>query len=489
MSRLALSRLSEEKEATEVKLVSTKAMHIPPEDERVEWKQSLGEWKEIIETCAAFATSRGGIVYVGVTSDGTLKGVEIGKGTLEDLANKIKLNTDPPQFPAVEMTGMEATRLLVIRVEESPIKPVWAFGRPVKRVGRTNQYLKRDEAHRLMTVTTGRTWDALPCERFTEKDIDRKAVRDYLRRTGMKLSTPLDDLLKNLGMPETSSGFCNAAILLFGKHPQSFLIETEVKCGRFEGTDSVNFLDERTFEGNILGQLDEALAFVKRNTRQAIRITGKPEREIVPEYPDEAVRESLINALCHRDYASVGTVQVRIYDDRLEVWNPGRLPPDLTIEALYRQHASHPRNPRLAHALHRARLIEHWGTGTLRIIEACSGYGLTPEFHCQTGCFITRLKKKAVVAADLGGGETPQVSPQVTPHVLRLVATVQGEMTRDAIQKAIGIKDRKDFRRRYLHPALSAGLLEMTVPDKPNSRLQKYRLTEKGHRLLERHNP
>ena len=87
----------------------------------------------------------------------------------------------------------------------------------------------------------------------------------------------------------------------------------------------------------------------------------------------KAVREALINALCHRDYASVGTVQVRIYDDRLEVWNPGRLPPDLTIEALYRQHASHPRNPRLAHALYRARLIEHWGTGTLRIIRALRG--------------------------------------------------------------------------------------------------------------------
>jgi len=94
----------------------------------------------------------------------------------------------------------------------------------------------------------------------------------------------------------------------------------------------------------------------------------------------EAVREALINALCHRDYASVGTVQVRIYDDRLEVWNPGLLPPDLTIEALYRQHASHPRNPRLAHALYRARLIEHWGTGTLRIIRACEGSNIKVEF-------------------------------------------------------------------------------------------------------------
>jgi ATP-dependent DNA helicase RecG len=460
---------------------------IPLESDTVEWKQSLGEWKEIVETCAAFATARGGTLYVGVASDGTPGGVQIGKGTLEDLTNKIKLNTDPPQFPAIEMAEMETKSLLTIRVEESPIKPVWAFGRPAKRVGRTNQFLRRDEAYRLMTATTGRTWDALLCEGFTAKDIDREVVRDYLRRTGMKLPTPLNDLFRNLGMPQTSSGFCNAAVLLFGKHPQSFLTETEVKCGRFEGTEPVNFLDERTIEGNVLNQLDESIAFVRRNTRQAIRITGKPEREVVPEYPDEAVREAITNALCHRDYASVGTVQVRIFNDRLEVWNPGLLPPDLTIEALYRQHASHPRNPRLAHALYRARLIEHWGTGTLRIIEACKGYDLDVEFLSQTGCFITLLKKEAVAPADLGGVTTPQVPPQVTPQVGRLVAVVQGEMSREAMQEAIGIKDRKDFRMRYLRPALAAGLVEMTIPTKPNSRLQKYRLTGKGRRLMRRH--
>jgi len=373
--------------------VKQKTNPTPPESERVECKQSLGEWKEIVETCAAFATTRGGIIYVGIASDGTPSGAQVGKGTLEDLANKIKLNTDPPQYPAVEMTETGASKLLTIRVEESPIKPVWAFGRPVKRVGRTNQFLKRDEAHRLMTMTLGRTWDALPCEGFTEKDIDRKAVRDYLRRTGVKLSTPLDDLLKNLGMPRTPSGFCNAAVLLFGRRPQSHLIETEIKCGRFEGSDPVNFLDERTLEGNILVQLEESLSFVRRNTRQGIRITGKPEREIVPEYPDDAVREAITNALCHRDYASVGTVQVRIFDDRLEVWNPGVLPPDLSIEDLYRQHASYPRNPRLAHTFYRARLIEHWGTGTLRIIRACKGSNIEVDFSIQAGSFVVRLLK------------------------------------------------------------------------------------------------
>ena len=124
--------------------------------------------------------------------------------------------------------------------------------------------------------------------------------------------------------------------------------------GDFRALSPSSFLDERTLEGNILSQLEESLSFVRRNTRQGIRITGKPEREIVPEYPDDAVREAITNALCHRDYASVGTVQVRIFEDRLEVWNPGVLPPDLSIEDLYRQHASYPRNPRLARALWRA---------------------------------------------------------------------------------------------------------------------------------------
>ena len=426
--------------------MSPKTVPAPPESERVERKQSLGEWKEIVETCAAFATSRGGIIYVGIASNGTPSGIQIGKGTLEDLANKIKLNTDPPQYPAIEMTETETSKLLAIRIEESPIKPVWAFGRPVKRVGRTNQFLKRDEAHRLMTLTTGRTWDALPCEGFTGKDIDRKAVRDYLRRTGMKLSTPLDDLLKNLGMPKALSGFCNAAVLLFGKRPQSHLIETEVKCGRFEGSDPVNFLDERTVEGNILSQLEESLSFVRRNTRQAIRITGKPEREIVPEYPDDAVREAITNALCHRDYASVGTVQVRIFNDRLEVWNPGVLPPDLSIKDLYRQHASYPRNPRLAQALYRARMIEHWGTGTLRIIRACEGSNIRVEFSIQAGSFLVRLLKKPQPPLE-GVGERvgERVGESLSPKRQEILNLIRDDphISAKRIASEIGISTRK----------------------------------------------
>jgi ATP-dependent DNA helicase RecG len=125
-------------------------------------------------------------------------------------------------------------------------------------------------------------------------------------------------------------------------------------------------------------------------------ITGRqPEREIIPEYPEDAVREAVVNAICHRDYSAVGTVQVRIYEDRLEVWNPGFLPPELTIEALYREHPSLPRNPLLADALYRARVIEQWGTGTLRIVRACRERLMPePEFSAEMGVFITRFRKR-----------------------------------------------------------------------------------------------
>lgn len=243
-----------------------------------------------------------------------------------------------------------------------------------------------------MEVTSGRTWDALPCQGFNLGEIDNKYVIDFLKRAQLK-KLSIKPLLKNLVLLSDKRLPCNGAVLLFARNPQQYFPEAQAKCARFVGTTSVKFLDEQTFEGNILSQMDKALAFVARNIRQEIRITGKPEREIYPEYPPEAVREAIINALCHRDYAAVGTIQVRIYDDRLEVWNPGTLPQDLTIENLYNEHPSRPRNPRLAQALYRARLIEHWGTGTLRMIKVCNERGINLEFRSEAGVFKVCFQK------------------------------------------------------------------------------------------------
>ncbi|MBN1625641.1 MAG: putative DNA binding domain-containing protein [Deltaproteobacteria bacterium] len=405
----------------------------------MEDKQSLNEWREAVESVAALATSKGGIVRIGIGPKGENIGVHLGKGTLEDLSNKIKLNTDPPQYPSVLVEGSEKSGIIIISVEESPIKPVWAFGRPMKRVGKTNQHLTREEAQRMQEITTGRTWDALPAESFNLKDVSRQYLLDFQKRTG-NVRVPAQMLLKNLSLISTDERPCNGSILLFGRNPQQFFPEAQVKCARFEGKTSVRFLDEMTIEGNLLNQLDNALKFIARNIRLAIHISGRPEREIIPEYPEAAIREAVINAICHRDYSVVGTIQVRIYDDRLEVWNPGTLPPGLTIERLYREHPSLPRNPKIASALYRARLIEHWGTGTLRMANACEMFGIHLEFISESGFFMVRFTKPEKIISQSIEQELNTRQKQALEYIKKT-----GKITTGEYKRLYNISERQAF--------------------------------------------
>ena len=362
------------------------------ESENSENKTSLSEWKEAAISLAAFATSQGGTVHIGVSPEGKRVGVQLGKNTLENLANEIKRHTDPPVFPTIQIEGEENSAIVHVSVEESPIKPVWAFGKPYKRVGRTNQSLSREETQRLVEVTTGRTWDALPCSGLKEEDLSRNAVEDFLKRCRQDISIPTQVVLDTLHCRLPDGTLCNAAALLFTETPGRYIIEPSIKCGRFRGDLPVEFIDEVTADVPLFAQLDTAMAFISKNTRNAIKITGRPQHERVPEYPDAAIREAVINAICHRNYTEAGHTQIRIFHSSFEVWNPGSLPHDLTIASLYAVHRSRPRNRLIAGAFHRAGLIEHWGTGTLRILQACEERGMArPEFRAEMGTFIVRF--------------------------------------------------------------------------------------------------
>jgi len=145
---------------------------------------------------AAFATASGGVVRIGLNNDGVRVGVQIGNRTLEDLANYVRDNTDPPQFPSISFDGPEDSAVITVQVEDSPVKPVCAFSRPLKRVGRTNQRLSREETKRLMEVTSGRTWDSLPCLGLTVDGIERDLVTSFLKRAGQDASTSTQSVLQ-----------------------------------------------------------------------------------------------------------------------------------------------------------------------------------------------------------------------------------------------------------------------------------------------------
>jgi ATP-dependent DNA helicase RecG len=169
---------------------------------------------------------------------------------------------------------------------------------------------------------------------------------------------------------------------------------------------------------------------------------------------------------------------VAFYDDRIEVESPGILLPGMTVVEMKRG-ISQIRNPVIARVFKELNLIEQWGSGVPDIFREASKLGLPePEIIeiCMRVRFIVHLKEPTVLVSR--GSVTP--TPQVTPQVKKMVQIMEGEMSREEIQQALGLKDRKSFRTSYLLPAMDAGLIEMTMPDKPSSRSQKYRLTADG---------
>jgi len=192
------------------------------------------------------------------------------------------------------------------------------------------------------------------------------------------------------------------------------------------------------------------------------------------EIPREVVVEAIVNAVAHRDYTSNGSVQVMLFADRLEVWNPGALPPSLTLEKLRHPHGSVPFNPQLAEPLYLTKYIERMGTGTGDMIRRCREVGLPEPRLTVSDGFVTTIWRKA-----------GQVTGQVDPWVMRVVEACSTKDLKSAeIQEVAGIRHRETFQRNYLDKLLEDELLERTIPNKPNSRLQKYRLTEKGRLLL-----
>ncbi len=341
-------------------------------------------------------------------------------------------------------------------------------------------------------------FDAAPCQDATIEDLSSERIRLFLGIARHARGFPLSEdtqpvhvlehlnLLKK-GMPT------NAAILLFGASPQRFLISSEVKCAHFHGTEvrkPIPFY--QVYKGTVFDLVDQSVDFVLSKINLAVGTReSSTQAPVAYEMPPEVVREAIVNAVAHRDYTSNGSVQVMLFSDRLEVWNPGTLPPTLTLAGLRHPHGSVPGNPLLAESLYLTQYIERMGTGVGDMIERCRNAGIPePEFYLTDG-FVTIIRRRPEQALKaVTPPVTPPVAPPVTPPVapavevlLRLLDSC-GSLGNLEIRSKLGLKDRTHMRKRYLDPALAEGLIEQAIPDKPTSRLQKYRLTEKGRAWL-----
>jgi len=212
---------------------------------------------------------------------------------------------------------------------------------------------------------------------------------------GRLASQPSDpmDVLDRLHL-RVEGRLLRAAVVLFGRTFLPDYPQCALRMARFKGTSKTEFLDQRQLRGHAFQILDEAVNFIMRHIPVAGRIeSGRLEREDIPLYPPLALREALVNALCHRDYTIPGgAVNVAIYDDRLEIISSGLLPPGITIADLKRSHVSRPRNPLIAEVFYRRGLIEQWGRGTQKIVDWCVAAGQPePDFEEQAGDVVVRF--------------------------------------------------------------------------------------------------
>jgi ATP-dependent DNA helicase RecG len=357
----------------------------------LEFKENFN--KEVIETCCAFANDMGGTILIGVSRIGEIKGTSLGRESLAEWANQIAQSTEPSVIPEIGVEEVDESKVVHLHITESPIKPVSVKGRCFKRVGNSNRTMSPQEVAQMHLRSTGISWDALTPEDATTNDIDIEKVKKYIRSanvTGRRKigeEEDLPDVLEKLELIKDGRPTW-AAILLFGRAAQSRLIQAQIHCGRFKGETKV--IDNKMIGGTVIEQVDEAMDFILKNMGVEFVMTGMPTREEIWDYPPEALREAVINAVCHRDYTQPSYIEIRIHDDDLIVWSPGSLPDGITLEDLYRPHLSVLRNKKIAGIFYDLGLIEQWGSGIDKMRKTCLGAGLPePVFEEYQGFRVT----------------------------------------------------------------------------------------------------
>jgi ATP-dependent DNA helicase RecG len=356
-----------------------KKMLASGETETLEFKENFD--RETIEAAGAFANTKGGNIIIGISDINKVKGVQVGRETLKNWANQISQSTEPRVIPEIEVSEIAGKSIVIIWIKEFPIKPVSARGRYFRRIGNSNRVMTMQEIAQMHFHSVGMSWDKLPARDASIKDIDIEKVKRYIKKaneTGRRNidenENPLQVLEKLELMKEGKPTW--AAILLFHKHPQRFLSQGVIHCGRFKEETIV--IDDRMIEGTAIEQVEEAMDFIRKNINVRFVMTGEPAREQIWDYPLDALREAVINAACHRDYVISSNTEVRIYDDKLIVWSPGGLPLGISIEDLYKPHSSVLRNKGIGEIFYDMGWIEQWGSGIDKMRKACSKAGL-PE--------------------------------------------------------------------------------------------------------------
>ena len=349
------------------------------ESETVEFKTSFNT--ETVESLVAFANTKGGCVYIGVTDTGSVAGVSTGKETIPQWINEIKNKTNPHIIPDVEILTIDNKTVVALTIQEYPVKPISTRGKYFKRVGQSNHLLNIEEIANEYLKTINSSWDFYIDPHHSLSDLSEEKIKrftDKIRKSDIFQQEISDwEILNKLEIIRKGE-LTFGAYLLF---VNDYCSISDVQIGRFKS--DITIIDSLSLNTDLFREIDDIIAFIKKHLKVEYIITGNPQRTERLDYPLDAIREIVVNLVVHRDYRESSASIIKIFDNRIEFYNPGKLYGGITVQDLLSgNYTSKSRNKLIAKVFKEVGMIERYGSGIIRVRNICNEYGIRePEFN------------------------------------------------------------------------------------------------------------
>jgi len=383
------------------------------ESETLEFKKSPGELKEAVVSAAAILNKhQGGELYFGVKNDGSVTGQAVSGQTLRDVSRALAEHVEPRLYPHVEKFRLEGKDSIRVRFSGDEI-PYLAYGRGYIRVGDEDRQLSARELERMFQHRTrdANRWEDEPSDKRIA-DAKVSALRAFMRRANAAgridfKFAGVAATLNKLGLLRHGRLLKAGQVLFCRDNPM------EVQAAIFAGTDKTTFLDIRQFEGDVFDLLEKSETYLKEHLDWRVKFGGL-ERQEIPEIPIDALREALVNSLCHRDFRNPKGNEVAIFKDRVEIYNPGDFPEGYRPQDFIRgEERSILRNPLIAGALFKSKDIEKWGSGLKRIARECAKNAVRVDFKVLKSGFLVTFHRRHPQGSIPGAGDKTVVGPVV----------------------------------------------------------------------------
>lgn len=361
-------------------------MHVLVEGELVEFKREFS--RAVLKTVVAFANTKGGVIYLGIDDDGTVRGLDDPDSVLVAATNAIRdsIKPNPAVVAQCERVEMDGKALVGIRVERGSDRPYYLAAKGMRpegvyvRQGAASYMATEAEIIALLRESQG---DSFETGRSLRQDLTFTGTSAFFDERGLDFGLPQ---MRSLGLIDGDGQFTNLGWLLSDQFNQP------LKLAAFFGTRRTTFKERCEAEGSLLVQLAQALDFLGRHMHYKTRFENMV-RVDYEDFPPDAVREALVNAIVHRDYANPASTLVSVMEDRFEVVSHGGLPSPYSLEE-FQMNVSVLRNPRLAGVFYRLGLIEAYGTGVRRMFEAYEDDGMAPEFEITRNVFKVTMPNR-----------------------------------------------------------------------------------------------